>query len=405
MTNAVTTTSGGKPLPALPSYITGAKDANALIKAGVGSGFQMPPQITPRGGKIRVKIDGEEKIIEREVEGELVPASFINVVIVSANAGKYKLYYKGKYNEDSEGEAPVCYSYDGERPSQFAQEPQCKTCAACPHNVFGSMITEQGNKTRACSDNKILAVIPYTAVKQQADPDSIAGTAFMLKVSPTGLSRNKKDRKDNPTNNTSLAEYVALLDNYPANGQTVSVPIQAAVTRVFLDKQTDYPLFRYRLAGFLTPDEIAYVKAREKGEDILAIVTDQGKVSVEGADEFEQPARANGAAAAPKQPQAATVDEDDDGETTRALSREEKRAVQEATAAAARDRDPDDDEDEAPAPPPPRARGKGGRPSNAARAAAAAPPADTKVAANTPAEPAKTSSRMDEELKSIASLF
>ncbi|MDE2022525.1 MAG: hypothetical protein KGI71_06475 [Patescibacteria group bacterium] len=275
MGNAIITTQGGKALPALPAHIKGAPGANEIVKSGLSSGFQAPPELSIRGGKFRLKIDGDETLItKRDDEGNEVPRAIVPVVIVAANHGKYKAFYGTKYDPDAEPTAPKCYSYDGERPSIHAQEPQSKTCAACEKNVFGSATTEQGKKTRACSDNKLLAVIPVSAVRKKAPANELSGMAFRIKVSPTALSRNKEDRKANPQNNTSLSEYINLLDNYPVNGNTVAVPVTSVETRLFLDKDADYPLLRFKLGGFLDEDEIKYVQERAAGEDIKAIISE-----------------------------------------------------------------------------------------------------------------------------------
>lgn len=378
------TTSGGKALPALPDHIkalvkAGGESANSVVKSGLGSGFVAPPQINIRGSKFRIKIDGEETMLTRKDEdGESVPIPHLNVVVLAANEGKHKTFYMKKYDKDAEPGAPDCYSYDGERPSMYAQSPQAKTCATCPKNVFGSAITEQGKKTRACGDAKILAVMAADGVKAHADPDTIAGMVFQMRVSATALNRNKQDRKDNPTNNTSLLEYVTLLDNYPAAGQTVSVPLTNVVTRLFLDKQADYPLLRFRLGGFLTEDDIAYVAERAKGEDVQAIITDQGSgtpavVAGDGEEEFEQPAPAAKPAVESKLAKAQAADDDED--------------------------------DEPAAPPPPKRRRKVvEEPTKPAPAAAKSRPADDGDDDDEPEVP-KTSARIDKELAEIGALF
>jgi hypothetical protein len=275
MSNAIVTTQGGKALPALPAHIKAKPGANAVVKSGLSSNYQAPPELSIRGGKFRLKIDGDETLItRRDDEGNDVPRAIVPVVIIAANEGKYKAFYGTKYDPDAEPTAPKCYSYDGVTPSVNAQEPQCKTCAACEKNVFGSATTEQGKKTRACSDNKLLAVIPVSAVRNKAPANELGGMAFRVKVSPTALSRNKEDRKANPQNNTSLSEYITLLDNYPVNGNAVAVPVTSVETRLFLDKEADYPLLRFKLGGFLEEDEIAYVEERAKGDDIKAIISE-----------------------------------------------------------------------------------------------------------------------------------
>jgi hypothetical protein len=255
------------------------------MRAGLNT-FQSPPRISFKGSKFHSVFDGTETLLTRTVDGHVEPLTFLNVVVVDANAGKYKLFYGELYDDgvyrpkayepDTEPTAPTCYSLDGIRPSPFAEVKQCETCAACPHNVFGSHVTQNGSETRACSDNKLLAVLPQIAVDKQLDPKTKGGTMFMVKVPPTGLSRNKDDRKADPTNNTSLSEYVKLLDRFPTgDGGEVEVPMSAVVTRLFFDHHAEYPLPRFKLSSFLTPEQIAYVNNRRLGDDCKAIVTEE----------------------------------------------------------------------------------------------------------------------------------
>jgi hypothetical protein len=182
-------------------------------------------------------------------------------------------------------------------------------------------VTDAGKKTRACSDNKILAVIPLSAVTNKSAADSVQGQAYALKVSPTALSRNREDRNAEPQNNTSLHEYVSLLDAYPTQEGSAEVPLSNVATRLFFEIKSQYPLLRFRLSRFLTEEEIAYVETRLDGEDLTRIIADQGQGPVptrapqlpekekpkvlkgppkdEGADDFTPPLQKTSSAAEP----------------------------------------------------------------------------------------------------------
>src|SRR5690606_11680321 len=81
------------------------------------------------------------------------------VVIVKANPNLSKTFYKNGYEEGS-AEKPTCYSHDGLKPAADAAEPQASACLACPHNVWGSRVTENGSKGKACQDYRRLCVVP-----------------------------------------------------------------------------------------------------------------------------------------------------------------------------------------------------------------------------------------------------
>ena len=295
MTTAVTTQGGT--MPALPAHLAGKlkpsegkrTGANTLITAGIGSDFIPIPRLSIEGKVFRVIVDGTAiPITKKDEEGQDVPVQSLNVVIVDANAGKYKTFYGKKQPDGSwktvkwqpgqEAERPACYSFDGQTPSPMAEYPQSVTCAACPHNEWGSLINDQGNKTRACGDGKLLAVIPYSAVKNKADANTMQGKAYQLRVSATALSRSKEDRKEKPNEAWSLSEFVALLNNYPVQGGSVEVPVRNVVTRLFFNSAAKYPQLQFKLAAqpWLSEDEIAYVEARAQGDDIKLLVEEQG---------------------------------------------------------------------------------------------------------------------------------
>lgn len=283
----------GMQLPALPADLAAllpTVGSNESLAKGLGSGFVAPPRISLAGSRFHAIVDGVKTLvtIEDKLTGQRIPVPYLEGVILNSNVGKYKAFYgqfdpatntwqRSQYNPQDEPEAPTCYSYDGERPSEFSREKQCATCAACPHNAWGSAVTQQGNETRACSDGKLLAFVPKSTVVNMADPATPAARAYQIRIPPTGLSRNKEDRKNKPNENTSLSEFVALLSKYPTtDGRSVELSARAIFTRIFFDTSVDYPSPRFQIAGFLTKPQIEYVAARAEDEDVLAAVEDRG---------------------------------------------------------------------------------------------------------------------------------
>lgn len=281
MSNAVA--QQGNVLPALPDHIRSAVEKlgkNETVGSGLGSNFVAPPRLSIEGGKFSVVVDGvSQRLTKQDEDGNKVAVTMLKGVVLGANSGKYKVYYGSKYDKDGEATAPLCYSYDGEKPSPFAQEKQCETCAACPHNVWGSSITESGKKTRSCSDNKILAFLPLHSVVKKAEAGTVEGQVYSVKVTPSALSRNRQERNEHPENNTSLKEYIDLLNNYPIDGDSVEVPVSAVATTLFFELEAEYPLLRFRLGRFLKADEIEYVMTRKDGDDVRAIVEDQREMA------------------------------------------------------------------------------------------------------------------------------
>jgi hypothetical protein len=136
------------------------------------------------GGFPVISLEGKHFTVQRGETSQMLmnpndpdePASSIEVVILRTHKGTAKTYYEGKYVQGS-SDKPTCYSNDGVTPATDAQKPQSKTCAVCPHNQWGSRITEAGTKGKACNDVKRLAVAAPT---QLNDP-------MLLRLPPTTL--------------------------------------------------------------------------------------------------------------------------------------------------------------------------------------------------------------------------
>jgi hypothetical protein len=129
-------------------------DTKSDFSAGIRRGFAV---LSIRGKVWRVVHQGESRPVT--APGTNHPAPSIDVVLVAATPGLSKVYYQGAYVEGSD-DAPACFSHDGVRPDSSIQGPQASSCALCPHNVWGSKITENGKQTKACADSKRLAILP-----------------------------------------------------------------------------------------------------------------------------------------------------------------------------------------------------------------------------------------------------
>jgi hypothetical protein len=200
------------------------------MPANIGSGrFDTTPDLVIAGGfpvmSIMGKVfhyvkGGERTLITREIEGDTIPAPSIEVVVINANKNTSKIYYAKAFEDGDEG-APDCYSVNGDKPELDSTDPQCKTCAACPHNVWGSRITESGTKAKNCSDARRVAA---------AKPDAL-DEPFLLRVPPTSLK--------------PLGEYQELLHKHGA-------ALQEVVTKVAFDPSMAYPTLTFKPVGFLS---------------------------------------------------------------------------------------------------------------------------------------------------------
>lgn len=110
---------------------------------------------------------------------------FIDVVMVAAAPGLAKTYYATGYTKGS-AEPPDCWSNDGILPDGSIAAPPIDpttghpsaSCAVCPMDRFGSLITPAGKEAKACSDRKKLAVLFV---------HDIRGPLYEFSVSPSNL--------------------------------------------------------------------------------------------------------------------------------------------------------------------------------------------------------------------------
>jgi hypothetical protein len=121
------------------------------------TGTQMPPRVSINGNKFAL-IDPSGSSIEVPF---LPDGPALDVVFVDGNEHTSKLFWGlNKPYNPGEASPPLCFSDNGVAPSAQAQEPQSATCAACPHNIIGSAISQiSGARIKACGDLKKFAVV------------------------------------------------------------------------------------------------------------------------------------------------------------------------------------------------------------------------------------------------------
>ena len=195
------------------------------FSTGQKGGF---PVISIKGKVFHIK-RGDEKTLVTKPDGDGEPAASLEVIVLKTHPGVAKTYYSKGFSEGSV-EKPDCYSNDGTAPAADAQSPQAKKCAACPHNQWGSKITEDGKKGKSCADVKRLAVAPAGQIN---DP-------MLLRVPAASLK--------------TWDQYVDLLKKR-------GVPPPAVVTKVGFDYTVAHPALTFKPVGFI--DEAMAVEVKE----------------------------------------------------------------------------------------------------------------------------------------------
>lgn len=321
--NAVVKTNPQLPAAIQRALAAAGGEVMKEVTGGVTSGF---PIISYRGKVWRIKKSGEEHDVLDENED---PIPSIEVVLVKSNPMPSKIFYENAYEEGST-EAPRCWSADGVKPDVGVQQPVCKTCAACPKNVWGSKITESGSKTKACADARRMAVVSKAELEEKGKD----APAYLMRVPPASLNPLK-----------DFAEKVL---------KPKGLPYFAVVVRVGFDTQVSYPKLTFKAARLLSEEEAEAVVSLRDSEDVRRILAESVEFDEAGTPEASNASSSNEeatasapAASAPKKksavPKPRPAEEEDVGIETPAPAPKKKAAPAPVV---------EEDEDEI-APPPP----------------------------------------------------
>lgn len=296
-------------------------DKAAGLPAHVRDLFKPDDDLVVAGGFPVLSIKGKTFHVVRGEDRELVTdpktgeqATGIEVCIVAYNSAVSKVYYKGKFVEGS-NDSPTCYSNDGVAPAADSEVPQAKSCAACPNNVWGSRMTEDDKKAKACADVRRVAV---------ATPDAI-DDPMLLRIPATSLK--------------TLGEYQAMLKKR-------GVGIRAVATRISFDTSAAYPSLLFKPIGFVDDEAAAQIVEMA---DSLVVKQILGLEPVAAPEPAEEAPKSK--AKAQPAPAIEDDDEDDEGDeepVAEAPKPTKKKAAKKAAAkkpepAATDDFDDDDD--------------------------------------------------------------
>lgn len=240
----------------LPAHLQGkVKTENVFAAAVSAGGF---PVVSIKGKVFHVQRGDERTLVTKGQDGE--PASSLEAVIVAVNPNKSKVFYDHGYEEGSVAK-PTCYSNDGVAPAADAESPQAKKCALCPHNQWGSRITDSGGKGKACADSMRLAIAP---------PDQL-NDPMLLRVPAASLK--------------TLGQYGAQLAKRGVEPQHV-------VTRIGFDYNVAHPALTFKAIRFVEEHELAEIEGVlfEEAETIGQITGTSNPVASEVEHKAEAPA-------------------------------------------------------------------------------------------------------------------
>jgi hypothetical protein len=219
----------------LPAHIAAFDVGSDDLISGVSSGF---PVLSIKGKVFHISRGDSNELVTLPNSED--PAASIEVVVLKANKNVSKIFYAKKYEEGST-EKPDCYSNDGIAPAADAQTPQSKKCVTCPHNQWGSRITDSGVKAKSCSDHRRLAVAPSG---QLNDP-------MLIRVPATSLK--------------PLADFGELLKKR-------GVKYPSVITKIGFDHSVSHPSLTFKPVAFVPTESVTLIKETLDSEIVRQII-------------------------------------------------------------------------------------------------------------------------------------
>lgn len=258
--------------------------------------FKVATDLSVSSGFASLSIKGKEFTVVRGSDKETLinpetdePATFVDVAIINYNPHVSKTYYATKF-VDGEDAKPTCYSNNGVSPEADAEEPQSTKCATCPHNQWGSRISDSGGKGKACGDGRRLAVATTDAID---DP-------MLLRV-PATSQKN--------------------LGAYQKEIARKGYPVQAVVVRIGFERGITHPQLTFKPIGLINEDtynEISMMFESDLVMDILGLspvaAPAAPAVVEEEEEDFELPPATAPKPKAKKKPAPVVVEDEEEDE-------------------------------------------------------------------------------------------
>lgn len=240
-----------KPVTALPAHLQDIVTPEAFeeFSGGVTSGF---PVISYKGRTWRIRKGGEEQVYLNEQQEAI---QSIEVVMLRSNPVPSKVHYDAKYVEGDQS-PPRCWSADGAKPDSGVTNPIALACAGCPNNVWGSKVTDEGKKTRACSDVRRVAV------------------AFMHQLEEVAAGQRTKDDIDVLLLRIPPATLNPLKDYAEKVLKPKGVPPYVLITRIGFDTEVAFPKLTFKAVRFLSKPEVDVALELRDSEDTRRILNE-----------------------------------------------------------------------------------------------------------------------------------
>lgn len=283
------------------------------------------PSLSYEGKVWTISLDGEKtKLVKKDPEtGDELPLQIMRVVVLDYAKRRGRAYYPGSY-DPTKASMPECWSDDGIKPHTNVSAPKCTTCAQCPLAVKGSKMSDAGKAISACSQHRMLAVVPA---------QKMGMTPLRMKIAVT----SDYDKESPEMDASGWFAFSQLIDKMRSMnvGHTASF-----VCKIKFDPNAAFPKLKFSPDRWLTPEELAIVGPAAASDETKARLA--GTYTPNGVDGVDHtaaaPADEDDGLAAQAAANAAAAKAAADKAATEATAAAAEKAAKAAAAKAAREK-------------------------------------------------------------------
>lgn len=222
---------------------------------------QTVPSLSYEGKVWTIALNGEKTpLIRKNADGDDEPVSIMQVVVVDYAKRRGRTFYEGEYDPKNVS-APVCWSDDGVTPDssipdEIKQNKTSFKCDTCPMSVKGSKVTAQGKPVQACSQHRMLAVVPAHKLDFEPLRLKIAVTSDYDKQSPEAEAQGWR----------AFSQYLDFLRSQGVQHTG------ALVTKIKFDSTAQYPKLFFAPSRWLEANEIEQIRPLTNAEGVKQLL-------------------------------------------------------------------------------------------------------------------------------------
>lgn len=216
------------------------------------------PSLGYEGKAWSISIDGAKtKLMRKDQDGEDVPVPVFSVVLLNYAKWRGRAYYASAYNPNVISQ-PDCWSNNGKTPDASIETPQHSTCETCPMAAKGSKVTDANQEGVACSQHRMLAVVPA---------NNLDFTPLRLKIAITSDYDKAVGAQNNTTGWYSFSGYTDFLRSRGISHTG------AVVTKMKFDPGVAYPKLLFAPKAWLTdPADLAKIAKLAEDPEVLKLL-------------------------------------------------------------------------------------------------------------------------------------